>query len=223
MGARKAPRLRWLFRERKKSSWECPLQARWCLQSLIARKARSRRPHLSAHLTKGGLQLFVGYRRARQRIRQTKPLYTASWFRRRCWTFFTQFGTMEHSMPGVFGAKQSNHLSTVRGAFEAGSRFGVLVEMGPKVATTDSWASRKPISGPDCSNCTSIPSRPCMWLQSSSQTIAIKVAMESRTKGRTECRWAATETPFGLLGTTRRNARVLPRTRIIHSAHTQNK
>jgi len=223
MGTPEACRFCGLSNECRKSSWECPPQARWCLQSLIACKAKSRRPHLSAHFTKGGRQLFVGYRKARQRARQTKPLYTAAWFKRRCWTSLTQFGTMEHSIPGVFRAKQSNHLSTVWGVFEAGSRFGVFVEMGPQAVTPDSWASRKPTSGPDYSNCTLIPNRPCMWVQSSSLTIGINVAMESRTNGRTERRWAATVMPLGLLGTTRRNARVLPRTRIIHSAHTQNK
>ena len=111
MGTPKAPSFCGLSNERRKPSWECPPHARWCLQSLIARRARSRRPHLSAHFIKGGRQLFVGYRRARQRTRQTKLLYTALWFGRRCWTFLTQFGTMEHSIPGVCGAKQSNHLS----------------------------------------------------------------------------------------------------------------
>ena len=51
--------------ERRKPSWEWSPHARWCLESLIARNAMSRRPHSSARLIKGGRHLFVGYRRAR--------------------------------------------------------------------------------------------------------------------------------------------------------------
>ena len=155
MGTSKAPSSGEVSNQRKNSSWQYLPVARWrkvaqggkVVQSHAACNAMSRTPHFLAHFIKGGRQLFVGYRRARQITRQAKLLHTALWFKRRCWTFLTQFGTMEHSIPGVFGAKQSSHWSTVWAVFDSVSvlRWGPNLQLqiaGPRGNPTPGRVAR---------------------------------------------------------------------------------